>query len=61
MTPEQLNETFNASGLTQEKFARELKIGTSTLRSWLKKSEYSMWLANNIEFRVSAWQNRSKG
>ncbi len=60
MTPEQLNEIFKTSGLTQEKFARELKRGTSTIRYWLSCDSYSDRVAYDIELRVKDWQNRSK-
>ena len=60
MTPEKLNEIFNASGLKAKAFAKEMFVDVSTFRNWRNKDSYSMWLANNIELRVKAWQNRSK-
>ena len=56
MTPEKLKQLRESEGLTQEQFARELKVGTSTLRMWENCKGFTTRQNDNIELRVNAWQ-----
>ena len=61
MTPEQLKKIRIEANLTQERMARELKVGTSTYRVWEAQKSFSERQEFNINSRVEYWQSQDKG
>ena len=56
MTPAQLKQARLDAGLTQEQMARELKIGTSTLRMLENSKGFSKRQLDNLTLRFAAWE-----
>lgn len=60
MTPQQLKQARIDAGLTQEQMARELRIGTSTLRMLENSKGFSKRQHDNIELRFAAWKAQNQ-
>lgn len=56
MTPAQLKQARLDAGLTQEQMAREMRIGTSTLRMLENSKGFSKRQLDNLTLRFEAWE-----
>ena len=56
MTPKQLKQARLDAGLTQEQMARNLKVGTSTIRKWESLCEFKGTMGANVKLRFEAWE-----
>lgn len=59
MTPAQLKQARLDAGLTQEQMARNLKVGTSTIRKWESLEEFKPTMGANVKLRFEAWQREA--